>query len=92
MKYGVNTMIWSGEYDRQVQGLLPRIKEQGFDGIEVPLFRTEGFNAAAVRKDTEAAGLECTVASAFIQGLSPISDDGGTRAKALLSPDISPAR
>ena len=83
MKFGVNTMIWSGEYDRQIQGLLPRIQENGFDGIEFPLFRLEGFNAASVRKDTEAAGLECTVASAFLRGLSPISDDASVRARAL---------
>jgi len=83
MKFGVNTMIWSGQYDSQVQKLLPLIKEKGFAGIEFPLFRLEGFNAAAVRKDTEAASLECTVASAFIHGLSPISDDAEIRRKAL---------
>lgn len=83
MKFGVNTMIWSGEYDSQVRKLLPLIKEKGFDGIEIPLFRPEGFNAAAVRKDTEALGLECTVASAFIQGLSPISEDAATRVRAV---------
>jgi D-psicose/D-tagatose/L-ribulose 3-epimerase len=83
MKFGVNTMIWSGEYDSQVRNLLPLIKEKGFDGIEIPLFRPEGFNAAAVRRDTEALGLECTVASAFIQGLSPISEDASTRARAI---------
>lgn len=83
MKFGANTLIWSGEYDRQVQGLLPLIKEKGFDGIEFPLFRLDGFNAAAVRRDTEATGLECTVASAFLQGLSPISGDAGIRARAL---------
>ncbi len=83
MKFGVNTMIWSGEYDRQIRELLPLIKEKGFAGIEIPLFRLEGFNAAAVRKDTEAAGLECTVASAFIQGLSPISEDAAIRMKEL---------
>lgn len=83
MKFGANTLIWSGEYDRQVQGLLPQIREHGFDGIEFPLFRLDGFNAAQVRRDTEAAGLECTVASAFIAGLSPISDDAAVRAKAL---------
>ena len=75
-------MIWSGEYDSRVQRLLPAIKENGFDGIEFPLFRLEGFDAAAVRKDTEAAGLECTVASALTGGLSLISDDADTRAKA----------
>ena len=83
MKFGVNTMIWSGQYDSQVRNLLPLIKEKGFDGIEIPLFRLEGFNAAAVRRDTEALGLECTVASAFIQGLSPISDDAAIRARAI---------
>jgi D-psicose/D-tagatose/L-ribulose 3-epimerase len=83
MKYGVNTMIWSGEYDSQVRDLLPLIKEKGFDGIEIPLFRLEGFNAAAVRRDTEALGLECNVASAFLPGLSPISDDASIRARAI---------
>jgi D-psicose/D-tagatose/L-ribulose 3-epimerase len=82
MKFGANTLIWSGEYDSRVQRLLPAIKENGFDGIEFPLFRLEGFDAAAVRKDTEAAGLECTVASALTGGLSLISDDADTRAKA----------
>ena len=83
MKFGVNTMIWSGAYDGQVQGLLASIKERGFDGIEIPLFRLDGFDAAAVRRDTKAAGLECTVASAFIRELSPISDDAGVRSKAI---------
>jgi len=83
MKFGVNTLIWSGQYDRQVHDLLPVIKEKGFDGIEFPLFRLDGFNAAAVRKDTESAGLECTVASAFLKDLSPIGEDRSTRARAL---------
>ena len=83
MKIGVNTMIWSGDYDRQVQGLLPTIKAAGFDGIEIPLFRPDAFDAAAVRRDMEAEGLECTVSSAFIQGVSPISEDAAGRASAL---------
>jgi D-psicose/D-tagatose/L-ribulose 3-epimerase len=83
MKIGANTLIWSGEYDDRVRKLLPLIKEKGFDGIEFPLFRLEGFDAAAVRRDTEAAGLECTVASAFVHGVSPISEDAWTRSKAI---------
>jgi len=83
MKFGVNTMIWSSAYDGQVQGLLASIKERGFDGIEIPLFRLDGFDAAAVRRETKAAGLECTVASAFIRELSPISDDASVRATAI---------
>jgi Xylose isomerase-like TIM barrel len=83
MKAGVNTMIWSGQYDHRVRELLPLINENGFAGIEFPLFRPDGFKAATVRKDTEAGGPEGTVASGFIQGLSPISDNAATRTRAL---------
>ncbi len=83
MKFGVNTFIWSGEYDSNVRELLPLIKEKGFDGIEFPLFRPATFDAAGLRRDTEAAGLECTAATAYIQPLSPISDDPQVRKDAL---------
>jgi D-psicose/D-tagatose/L-ribulose 3-epimerase len=83
MKFGVNTMIWSGQYDHSVRDLLPRIKQAGFDGIEFPLFRLEGFDAAAVRRDLETNGLEATVASAFLKGVNPVSDDASERAAAL---------
>ncbi len=81
MKFGVNTFIWSAEYDQAVSDLLPRIREGGFDGAEVPLFRPSEFPAAKIRSDMEAAGLQCTVCSVLVQGLSLISDDRGIRQK-----------
>jgi len=39
MKFGANTLIWSAEYDAAVEEVLPAIKENGFDGIEFPVFR-----------------------------------------------------
>jgi D-psicose/D-tagatose/L-ribulose 3-epimerase len=81
MKFGVNTFIWSATYDDSVRALLPLIKERGFDGVEVPLFRTPGFPAAAIRRDTEANGLECTICSVLVQGLSLISEDADVRRK-----------
>jgi D-psicose/D-tagatose/L-ribulose 3-epimerase len=42
MKFGANTFIWSAAIDQAVEDMLPRIKEAGFDGIEVPLFRAAG--------------------------------------------------
>jgi D-psicose/D-tagatose/L-ribulose 3-epimerase len=79
MKFGVNTFIWSATYDQSVRALLPLIKERGFDGVEVPLFRPAEFPASAVRRDTEANGLECTICSVLVQGLSLISDDADVR-------------
>ncbi len=52
MKFGVNTFIWSGTFDSSNFGLLPLIKEAGFDGVEIPLLRTEGFAASSIRRPT----------------------------------------
>jgi D-psicose/D-tagatose/L-ribulose 3-epimerase len=79
MKFGVNTFIWSAQYDDPVRAMLPAIKEQGFDGVEVPLFRPSEFPSAQIRKDTEAYGLEYAVCSVLLPGLSLIDDDARVR-------------
>src|ERR1700721_780140 len=84
MKFGVNTFIWSAAYDHSVGALLPLIKERGFDGVEVPLFRSAEFPASAIRRDTEANGIECTICSVLVQGLSLISGDADIRRKTVL--------
>jgi D-psicose/D-tagatose/L-ribulose 3-epimerase len=84
MKFGVNTLIWSATYDHSVRAVLPLIKERGFDGVEVPLFRPAEFPAALVRQDTEAHAIECTICSVLVQGLSLISDDADVRRKTVL--------
>ena len=84
MKFGVNTFIWSATYDLTVQALLPSIKRRGFDGIEVPIFQPAEFPASAIRRDTEANGIECTVCSVILPGWSLISDDADIRGKTVL--------
>jgi D-psicose/D-tagatose/L-ribulose 3-epimerase len=81
MKFGVNTFIWSAAYDQGVEDMLPLIKENGFDGVEVPLFRAAEFPAADIRKATSANGLEVTICSVLVEGLSLISDDSQVRTK-----------
>lgn len=81
MKFGVNTFIWSASFDRSNLPLLPLIKERGFDGVEVPLFRPAEFAAADIRKGLETNGLECTICSVLVDGLSLISDDASIRTK-----------
>ena len=43
MKFGVNTFIWTANFDRSHLPLLPEIKAHGFDGVEVPLFDPADF-------------------------------------------------
>ena len=81
MKFGVNTFIWSDSFDRTNLPLLPRVKAWGFDGVEVPLFQPSEFAAAEIRSGLEANGLECTICSVLVPGLSLISDDANVRRK-----------
>lgn len=83
MKFGANTFIWSGACDRTVEEALPLIKEHGFDGVELPLFRPSDFPAARMRKAAEANGLEINFCSVLVDGLSLISDDSGIRRKTI---------
>ena len=79
MKLGVNTFIWSAEFGRAQLALLPRIKEHGFDGVEIPMFDPAGFPAADIRNALAANDLECTVCSIIPHGRSLISDDADVR-------------
>lgn len=51
------------------------MREHGFDGVEVSLFRPREFQAAQIRRAVEENGLECTVCAVLERGLSLISQD-----------------
>jgi D-psicose/D-tagatose/L-ribulose 3-epimerase len=79
MKFGVTTYIWSADFTRAELPLLPRIKRQGFDGVEIPVFRPRDVPVKEIRGAIESEGLECVVASALVRELSLISDDAEVR-------------
>ena len=79
MKFGVNTFIWSGTFDPSNFGLLPTIKEAGFDGVEIPLLRPKELQAASIRRAVEANGLETNCCTALVDGHSLISDSPDIR-------------
>ena len=84
MKFGVNTFIWSAEFDQSNVPLLPLIKEAGFDGVEVPLLHPESFDASGIRKLLDAYDLECNVCTALTAGLSLTAEDSDVRRKTRL--------
>jgi D-psicose/D-tagatose/L-ribulose 3-epimerase len=81
MKFGVNTFIWTANFDHSHLPLLPQLKAGGFDGVEVPLFRPAEFASADIAKGLAENGLECTICSVLTGGLSIISDDAAVRRK-----------
>ena len=83
MRFGVNTFIWTASFDSSHLRLLPAIKEHGFDGIEVSLFRPVDFAAAEIRRGLRENALECTICSVLTGGLSVISEDAAVRRETL---------
>lgn len=83
MKFGVNAFIWTANFGPSDLPLLPVLKEHGFDGVEIPIFRAAGYPAAQIRKGLEEHGLECTVCSVIPNGLSLISEDAGVRRRTI---------
>ena len=79
MKFGVNTFIWTANFDKSHLPLLPKLKAAGFDGVEVPLFRPSDFATADIARGLAENGLECTICSVLTGGLSIISDDVSVR-------------
>ena len=73
MKFGVNTMIWSGAFDSSIP--LAKIKEAGLDGIEIPVFSPGDIDVPTLRKALADYELECTFCSVNPPGINPISDD-----------------
>lgn len=83
VKFGVNLLIWTANFDASHLSLLPRIRAAGFDGIEVPMYKGRDFAVTALRQGVAETGLECTICSVLVDGMSLISDDAGTRARAV---------
>jgi len=83
MKFGANLFIWTANFDASHLSLLPRIKAAGFDGVEIPMFKGRDFAVADVRRGLADTGMECTICSILVDGLSMISDDAAVRSRAV---------
>ncbi|MGA7574455.1 MAG: sugar phosphate isomerase/epimerase family protein [Terriglobales bacterium] len=79
MKFAVNALIWTTEFDHRSFSLLPRLRQHGFDGFEVPVFHPAAIQAEPIRRALAANELECTVCSILPEGMNPVSDDAEIR-------------
>lgn len=82
MKFGVNLFIWTANFTEEHVHLLPQIKEQGFDGVELPMLAPHGYPAAAIRRELERNALECTGCAVIPPGMSLFDPDAAIRQKA----------
>jgi D-psicose/D-tagatose/L-ribulose 3-epimerase len=65
MKIGVNLMLFGDVIDVSVQRQFTRIKELGYDGVEVPVFAPGKVDCQGIAKAASDAGLEVTCSAAL---------------------------
>jgi len=81
MKFGVNTMVWTTQVGENQDPLFARIKEWGFDGVELFLSPDEPANISAVRATLDRLQLERTTCAVLPRHANLISPDAATRAQ-----------
>src|SRR5687768_352959 len=83
MKLGMNLLLWTTEVTEEHLPLFAKLKETGFDGVELPLSDAPDAHYRRIRKECEATGLECTAVTLVDAPRNPISPDPGVRRAAL---------
>lgn len=68
MNFGVNLLLFSDVIDRKVQRRFGRIREIGFDGVEVPIFDPGSVDVDGIRRAAERCGLAITTSGALPPG------------------------
>lgn len=79
MKYGVNFLLWSGEFNKESLPLIDKAADIGFDGVEIAIFEPEDVDIKATKAALKAAGMECTGCAILSDDRDLISDDPAIR-------------
>jgi D-psicose/D-tagatose/L-ribulose 3-epimerase len=83
MKIGVSAFAWTTKFSHAHIGLLPKIREHGLVGLEIPMFDPASLATSDIRRAFEANDLECTICAILPEGINPISPDASVRKKSL---------
>jgi D-psicose/D-tagatose/L-ribulose 3-epimerase len=75
IKLGVSTWLWTSPFNSDTIRLFSRIKEMGYDVVEIPVEDPALVNVREVKKALEENGLEATVCGAFGPSRDFTNDD-----------------
>lgn len=83
MKIGMNMLLWTTHVTEADQPHLERIRNAGFDGVEIPLFEGDSAHFEKLRRSLDGMGLGCTTVTVSTEDASPISTDAKVRERAV---------
>ena len=65
VKFGVSTWLWASPFNNQTLSLFPKIKEFGYDVVEIPVEDPSLIDVSEVKKALNDNGLEAVICGAF---------------------------
>jgi D-psicose/D-tagatose/L-ribulose 3-epimerase len=83
MQFGVSTFLWVSPFDTHSFDLVYKVKEMGFDIIEVPVEDKELVDWDALKNLTDELGLKVSISGAFGADRDISSEDPAIRANGL---------
>ncbi len=82
MKFGISSFVWVSPFTSKDIDILYKVKEFGFDAIEIAVENLSAINLQELRKVLRATGLECTLCGVFNHKRDIISNDPSVRENA----------
>ena len=80
MKFGMNLLLWSGDLNESLQGVLESLRHMGYEGVEIPMFDYDVKKYGHWSKRLDDLGLERTAVTIRTAADNPISPDPKVRA------------
>ncbi len=83
MKTGMNLLLWTTHVTEEMFPLIGKLKQTGFDGVELPLFEGDANHYKTIAAELKKQGLGCTTVTVVGPESNPISPDAGVRKAAI---------
>jgi D-psicose/D-tagatose/L-ribulose 3-epimerase len=83
MKTGMNLLLWTTHVTEEHYPILAKLRQAGFDGVEIPIFEGTAAHYRAIRKELDNQGLKCTTVTIVNPQSNPISDEAAVREAAV---------
>lgn len=83
MRFGMNLLLWTAAVTEEHYLLLARIREWGYDGVEIPLFDADDASLKRTGKELDNLGLGRTAVCVCTPEANPIDPDPAVRRAAV---------
>ena len=87
MKFGLNALLYTAEFSKDQLGLISKVAEMGYDGVEIPVNDLGILDPAATNAAREAAGMGLTSCAVLLPGANLASEDPAERQAGIALPN-----